>query len=75
MWQRFLIAVGPYIFDIILDKIIDWFMLMKKSKEAAKRQEEIDNQNREDYTPVKEGVLTDEEDIKRTEDLLNGRRP
>lgn len=75
MWAKILSAVGPYIADVILDKIIEWFQAMKKSKEAKKRQQEIDNQNRENYTGVEQGELSDEEDIEVTEDLLNGRRP
>lgn len=75
MWAKLLAAVGPYIADIIFDKIIEWVQAMRKAKQARKRQEEIDKENREDYTGVEQGELTDEEDIRRTEDLLNGRRP
>lgn len=75
MWSKLLTFLGPYIADIIVDKIIDWAMLMRKAKERQERQEAIDKENRERYTDVEQGNLTDEEDIDRTEDLLNGRRP
>ena len=67
--------IGNYLGGYFLDYLISWISAALKSWKKKQEQSKIDKENLDRYTPVKEGKLSDEEDIKRTEDMLNGRRP
>lgn len=70
LWNN---PVGRFILNSILKKI--WGLLVSKIVRAyrKKRQESIDKKNLEEYKKVEEGKLSNEEEIKITEDLLNGK--
>lgn len=66
-------TVGKFILNSILKRI--WSLLTAKLFRLYNdwQQDSKDKKIREEYKKVEEGVLTNEEDIKLTEDLLNGR--
>lgn len=66
-------TVGKFILNSIMKRI--WSLLTTKLFRLYNdwQQDSKDKKIREEYKKVEEGVLTNEEDIKLTEDLLNGR--
>lgn len=70
LWNN---PVGRFILNSILKKI--WGLLTSKIVRyyRSKRQESKDKKNLEEYKKVEEGKLSNEEEIKITEDLLNGK--
>lgn len=67
--------VGSFILSFLLEKIWGIVSALFTRWKKKQDQEEIDKENVGQYREVKEGHLSDEEDIKRTEQLLNGRKP
>lgn len=55
--------------------IMDHLIAAVERYRRDQAQKKIDSENLDRYNEVKTGELSDEEDIKRTEDLLNGRKP
>lgn len=66
-------TVGKFILNSILKRI--WSLLTTKLFRLYEdwQQDSKDKSIREDYIKVEQGVLTNEEEIEITEDLLNGR--
>jgi len=66
-------TVGKFILNSILKRI--WSFITTKLFRTYKdwQQDSKDKEIREEYKKVEQGVLTNEEEIEITEDLLNGR--
>lgn len=66
-------TVGKFILNSILKRI--WQLLTAKLFRLYEdwQQDSKDKKIREEYKKVEDGVLTNEEEIKITEDALNGR--
>lgn len=66
-------TVGKFILNSILKRI--WSLLTTKLFRLYEdwQQDSKDKKIREEYKKVEDGVLTNEEEIKITEDALNGR--
>ena len=67
--------IGKAILGFIVKYAWDYLVVLATSWYNKWKQRQIDQENLKRYEEVKSGGLSNEEDIKRTEDLLSGRKP